>query len=130
MPVQTILGHSSAGDLPARSSPSRWYPQTVTESPAGATPDELLRTLAQRKPSIFVVVAGPSGVGKDAVLNRMRAMRRPFHFVVTMTTRGIREGEANGVDYHFATRDQFVSLRDGGGLLEWAVVYGNLYGVP
>ena len=60
----------------------------------------------------------------------LRALGRPWHFAITMTTRPIREGEKDGVDHHFAAPDRFLSLRDGGELLESAEVYGNWYGVP
>jgi guanylate kinase len=50
---------------------------------------------------LLVVLSGPSGVGKDAVLTRMRKLGRPFHYVITATTRPKRAGEKNGVDYHF-----------------------------
>lgn len=79
---------------------------------------------------LVVVISGPSGVGKDAVLARMKALGKPYHFTVTATTRPQRPGERDGVDYIFVTRDRFQSMIAAGELLEWAQVYGNLYGVP
>ena len=79
---------------------------------------------------LLIVLTGPSGVGKDAVLTRMRKLRRPFHYVVTATTRLQREGEKNGVDYYFLSQEKFQQMLDKGQLLEWAKVYGNYYGVP
>jgi len=79
---------------------------------------------------LLVVLSGPSGVGKDAVLARMRKLRRPFHYVVTATTRPKRAGEKNGVDYHFLSRKEFQQMIDKHQFLEWANVYGNYYGVP
>ena len=76
------------------------------------------------------VLSGPSGVGKDAVLSRMRQLDRPLHFTVTATTRPIRAGERDGVDYIFTSTSDFRRLIADGGLMEWAEVYGNLYGVP
>ena len=76
------------------------------------------------------VLSGPSGVGKDAVLSRMRELGRKFHFTVTATTRAIRPGEQDGADYIFMSPDDFRRLIADDGLLEWAEVYGNLYGVP
>ncbi len=76
------------------------------------------------------VLSGPSGVGKDAVLSRMKRRRMDFHFTITATTRAKRQGERNGVDYIFMARDDFQRMIDEDGLLEWAEVYGNLYGVP
>ncbi len=79
---------------------------------------------------LFVVLSGPSGVGKDALLTRMKEMERPFHYVVTATTRLRRPRERDGVDYHFVSHQEFQQLIDKGQLLEWANVYGNYYGVP
>ncbi len=79
---------------------------------------------------LLLVLSGPSGVGKDLLLSRLREAGRPYHFTVTATTRPIRGGELDGVDYHFVTRDQFEAMIDDNALLEWANVYGNYYGVP
>ena len=79
---------------------------------------------------LFVVLSGPSGVGKDAVLARMRRLGRPYHFVVTATTRPQRAGEQDGVDYFFISPDQFLEMMDRGDFLEHAQVYGKWYGVP
>ncbi|MFO7772538.1 MAG: guanylate kinase [Dehalococcoidia bacterium] len=81
-------------------------------------------------PPLLVVLSGPSGVGKDAVLARMSELGLPFHYVVTATTRPKRAGEKNGVDYHFLSREKFQRMLDDGQFLEWAIVYGNYYGVP
>jgi len=79
---------------------------------------------------ILVVLSGPSGVGKDAVLARMRKLGRPFHYVITATTRPKRAGEKNGVDYYFHSRKEFQQMIDKQQFLEWANVYDNYYGVP
>ncbi len=79
---------------------------------------------------LLVVLSGPSGVGKDAVLSRMREMGRPYFFTVTATTRPLHPTERDGVAYVFVTMERFQALRDSGGFLEWAQVYGNWYGVP
>jgi len=79
---------------------------------------------------LFVVLSGPSGVGKDALLTRMKELERPFHYVVTATTRLRRPREKDGVDYHFVSHQEFQQMIDKGQLLEWANVYGNYYGVP
>jgi guanylate kinase len=60
----------------------------------------------------------------------MRQLGRDFHFTVTATTRPIRPGERDGVDYVFTSPHEFRRLIAENGLLEWAEVYGNLYGVP
>jgi guanylate kinase len=79
---------------------------------------------------LFVVLSGPSGVGKDAILDELRRRGHDFHRVVTCTTRPPRPNETSGVDYHFVTADEFDRLIRGDGLLEHAVVYGDHYGVP
>jgi guanylate kinase len=81
---------------------------------------------------LIVVVSGPSGVGKDTLLERLEALRPDLnlHFVVTATTRDPREGERDGINHLFLSRDQFRMLIEDGQLLEWAEVYGNYYGVP
>ena len=78
----------------------------------------------------MVVISGPSGVGKDAVLERMKSSNVPYHFAVTATARPKRENEVDGVDYIFVERDEFQSMIRNDELLEWAEVYGNPYGVP
>ena len=80
--------------------------------------------------SLLIVLSGPSGVGKDAVLARMRKLGRPFHYVVTATTRPQRAKEKNGIDYHFLSQEEFQQMIDKEQLIEWAKVYGNYYGVP
>jgi guanylate kinase len=79
---------------------------------------------------LVIVVSGPSGVGKDAILNRMKALKYPFDYVTTVTTRAKRVNEKNQVDYVFISIDEFQALLKNSGLLEWANVYGNFYGVP
>lgn len=76
------------------------------------------------------MLTGPSGVGKDVTLERMRALEVPFHYVVTVTTRAIRPGEKHGRHYFFVTREEYEEMLAKGELLEHAEVYGNYYGVP
>ena len=78
----------------------------------------------------LIVLSGPSGVGKDAVLARMMELGKSYHFAVTATTRPRRPNERNGVDYIFVTAEAFRQLVENGDLMEWAEVYGNQYGVP
>ena len=78
----------------------------------------------------MMVVSGPSGVGKDAVLSRVREMQYPHHIVVTATTRPMRPMEQDGVDYIFLNQDVFDKKVADKEFLEWAQVYGNSYGVP
>jgi guanylate kinase len=79
---------------------------------------------------LLIVLSGPSGVGKDAVLARMRELGRPFHYVVTATTRPKRAREKDGINYYFISRKEFQQMINDNQLLEWANVYGNYYGVP
>jgi guanylate kinase len=79
---------------------------------------------------LLVVISGPSGVGKDAALERMKERRLPFHFVVTATTRAPRAGEVHGRDYFFLSKDEFAEMIEHDELLEYAVVYDDFKGVP
>lgn len=79
---------------------------------------------------LLIVISGPSGVGKDSVLQRMKERGLPFHFVVTATTRPRRPGEVDGVDYHFVSHDQFAEMIEHGELLEYAIVYNDYKGIP
>ena len=81
-------------------------------------------------PPLLVVLSGPSGVGKDTILMRMRDIGFPFHFVVTATSRAQRPGERDGYDYHFVSKDRFEEMIARGELLEWAEVYGHYKGIP
>jgi guanylate kinase len=79
---------------------------------------------------LLVVISGPSGVGKDSILMRMRDIGFPFHFVVTATSRAQRPGERDGYDYHFVSKERFEEMIVRGELLEWAEVYGHYKGIP
>jgi len=90
-----------------------------------STPFEL------RKPNpLLIVVSGPSGVGKDSVVQRMKERGFPFHFVVTATTREKREAEVNGRDYWFVSKDEFARMIEENELIEYAIVYGDYKGIP
>ena len=78
----------------------------------------------------IIVISGPSGVGKDAVISRMSLQFSNFHFTVTATTRQKRENEINLKDYIFLSKDQFQNMLVNDEFLEHAEVYGNYYGVP
>ena len=77
----------------------------------------------------LVVVSGPSGVGKGTVLGHVLA-RDDFAYSVSATTRSPREGEVDGVNYSFITREQFESMIRNGELIEYAEYNGNYYGTP
>lgn len=78
----------------------------------------------------LTVLSGPSGVGKDSVIELIRA-RSPFVWLsVSVTTRPKRDYEVDGVHYNFVDREEFQRLIAAGQLLEWAEFAGNLYGTP
>ncbi len=77
-----------------------------------------------------MVISGPSGVGKDTLIERMSELGHDHHFTVTATTRDPRPGEREGVNHHFLAKEDFINMIAADGLLEWAEVYGNYYGVP
>jgi guanylate kinase len=79
---------------------------------------------------LLIVISGPSGVGKDTVIQRMKERQLPFHFVVTATTRPPRGGEKNGVDYFFVSHDEFAEMIERDELLEYAIVYNDYKGIP
>ena len=82
------------------------------------------------KQPLVVILTGPSGVGKDAALNELKKMDRPWHYVVTATTRPIRHNEIDGVDYIFMEESEFKLSLDQNEFLESANVYERWYGVP
>lgn len=77
-----------------------------------------------------LVLSAPSGAGKTTLAHLLRERNPDVAFSVSATTRAPRPGEADGVAYHFVTRDQFLRMRDAGELIEWAEVHGHLYGTP
>jgi guanylate kinase len=79
---------------------------------------------------LLIVISGPSGVGKDVTVKRMKERGMPFHFVVTATTRPKRPGEVHGVDYFFISVAEFADMIERGELLEHATVYGDYKGIP
>ena len=79
---------------------------------------------------LLIVLSGPSGVGKDAILTRMREFGYPLEYITTVTTRPRRASEKDHIDYHFISAEKFQDMIKHDKLLEWANVYGNWYGVP
>lgn len=79
---------------------------------------------------LLIVLSGPSGVGKDAILTRMREFGYPLEYITTVTTRPRRASERDHIDYHFISAEKFQDMIKHDKLLEWANVYGNWYGVP
>ena len=86
--------------------------------------------------AILAIISGPSGVGKDTIIDMMRQReaenghRDERYYLVTVTTREPREGEVDGDDYHFVSREEFLRLRAARGFLEANEVHGNWYGSP
>ena len=79
---------------------------------------------------LLIVISGPSGVGKDTVMQRMKERGLPFHFVVTATTRPQRPAEIHGRDYFFVSKEEFARMIDEDDLIEHAMVYGDYKGIP
>ncbi len=82
--------------------------------------------------ALLVIISGPSGVGKDTIIEALAKRPRDpdYHYVVTCTTRRPRPGEVPGVSYQFLSQQQFRALREAGELLEANQVHGNWYGTP
>ena len=67
---------------------------------------------ANPAPPLLVLLSGPSGVGKDAAIGELKKLDRPWHFAITATTRPMRPGEQDGVDYVFLDIDTFHKMRE------------------
>ncbi len=89
-------------------------PKKVTGNPSGS----------------LIVISGPSGAGKGTIVKALLDQYPSVHYSVSATTRAPREGEVNGVNYWFLSREEFEQMREKDDLLEWAEVYGNYYGTP
>jgi guanylate kinase len=76
----------------------------------------------------LLVLSSPSGGGKTTIAKNLLQARDDLAYSVSATTRPIREGERDGADYHFLTRDEFLRRQEAGEFLEWATYAGNLYG--
>jgi guanylate kinase len=77
---------------------------------------------------VLLIFAATSGTGKSTLGRRLRAQAPNLKLSISHTTRAPREGEVDGVHYHFVSREAFVTLREAGGFVEWAEYAGNLYG--
>jgi len=92
--------------------------------------DKSLSPVSPPTRPLLIILSGPSGVGKDAVLSRMKELAYPLQYITTLTTRPRRPNEKNKVDYNFVSLNKFQEMLQNNELLEWAHVYGNWYGVP
>lgn len=88
----------------------------------------MLKSKPQSIP-LLIVLSGPSGVGKDAVIDALKQRNKGLHFIVTATTRPMRVDEQEGVDYFFLSEDTFKNMVQEDEFLEWAKVYEHYYGV-
>lgn len=117
--VSSIDGSTNAGRIRTATSSV-----AIDFSSFGSSP------LVPPDPALPIVISGPSGVGKDAVIRRLQEKRPDLYFVVTATSRAMRPGEKDGVDYFFVTKETFERWIEEGRLLEHAVVYGEYKGIP
>jgi guanylate kinase len=102
----------------------------VVSDQFGEHADDLIGDLrALRRPRLFII-SGPSGVGKDTVIEVLRQRYPEAYFAVTATTRPRRPGEIDGYHYYFMDPAAFADRKGEGEFLESAVVYGFHYGVP
>jgi len=79
---------------------------------------------------LIVVVSGPSGAGKSTIVKRVLEEDKRLSLSISLTTRPPRPGEEDGREYRFVNEEEFLKVRNSGGLLEWAEVYGHYYGTP
>ncbi len=77
---------------------------------------------------VLFIVSAPSGTGKTTLVERLVGLTPGVEISRSFTSRAARAGEADGVDYHFVSRGRFDAMREGGEFLEWAEIFGNLYG--
>lgn len=92
--------------------------------------DALIDDIRSRNSPRVYIISGPSGVGKDSVIEKLRDVFDTAQYVVTATTRPMRIGEIDGIHYKFMSRDAFVSGIRANDFIENALVYDNHYGVP
>lgn len=85
--------------------------------------------LSKDNPKIFLI-SGPSGVGKDTIIEELRRVFDNFHFVITAVTRSKRSDEHEGINHFFISEKQFNAMIEKDELIEWSKVYKNFYGVP
>src|SRR3954464_12579296 len=82
----------------------------------------------ERRGGLLFIVSAPSGAGKTTLVERLVEQTPQLRMSRSYTSRASRQGETDGVDYNFVTRDRFEAMIAAGDFLEWADVFGNLYG--
>ena len=89
-----------------------------------------LQQQCNKKQPLAIIISGPSGVGKDAVIQRMKQLNKPYNYIVTATSRPLRPNEVDGLDYIFLSVKEFRQKIQNSDFLEWAKVYNHYYGTP
>jgi guanylate kinase len=84
--------------------------------------------MSSKRRGLLFIVSAPSGAGKTTLVERLVEQTPHLKMSRSYTSRPARAGETDGVDYNFVTRDRFEAMAAGGEFLEWAPLYGNLYG--
>ena len=118
-------------DLPGLDGGRVMEPPDISQDPG--RPDNVIEGAPG---AMLVIISGPSGVGKDTIIDEMHRRERAEgrenerHYLVTVTTRSPRDGEVDGVDYHFVDREEFIRMWRDRGFLEANEVHGNFYGSP
>jgi guanylate kinase len=118
-------------DLPGLDAGRVMEPPHISQDPG--RPDNVIEGAPG---AMLVIISGPSGVGKDTIIDEMHRRERAEgrenerHYLVTVTTRAPRDGEVDGVDYHFVDREEFIRMWRDRGFLEANEVHGNFYGSP
>jgi len=88
------------------------------------------KMLEQKNQPLLIVISGPSGVGKDSAIERIKERGLPFHFVVTTTSRPQRTDEVQGKDYYFVPKAEFEAMIERDEFFEYAIVYNEYKGIP
>ncbi len=83
-----------------------------------------------RKKGLLIVVSGPSGVGKGAISKHLRERDNNLWYSISATTRKPRDGEQDGIDYYYISKEKFLNKIDKNDFLEWACFCDNYYGTP
>lgn len=83
-----------------------------------------------KAPGLLIVISGPSGTGKGSICKALLQQRPDMFYSISATTRSPRDGEQDGISYHFKSKEEFEEMLARDEFLEWARVYDNYYGTP